>query len=54
MTIGGWIIMTISVGGVTGLFAWTLALILTRENHPEEHMHSTLDEPPDLDRPRKR
>ena len=48
MEIGGWIIMALSVSGVTAFFGWSLYLTLTR--HPDtEHIHSTLDNPPDVD-----
>lgn len=50
MTAGGWITMIISVGGVTVFFGWALTMVLTRKNHPEEHMHSTLDQPPDVEK----
>jgi hypothetical protein len=49
MTFGGWVIMILSVGGVTGFFGWALGAVLTRDQHPEEHMHSTLDRTPDVD-----
>ncbi|MCB1319578.1 MAG: hypothetical protein KDK34_04975 [Leptospiraceae bacterium] len=45
---GGWLIMLLSVGGVTLFFGWSLFLVLTRKSADREHMHSTLDEPPDL------
>jgi len=48
MTTGGWIIMILSVTGVSALFFWSLHLALTREQDPE-HLHSTLDEPPDIE-----
>lgn len=48
MNIGGWIIMLLSVAGVTALFAWSLYLAVTREEDPVEHLHSTLDQPPDI------
>ncbi len=49
MNFGGWLVMLASVIGVTGLFAWSLYLAVTKEDEPE-HLHSTLDTPPDLDR----
>ncbi len=48
MTPGGWIIMTLSVSGVTLFFGWTLYLVLTKKAE-SEHMHSTLDETPDME-----
>ncbi|MBE7439564.1 MAG: hypothetical protein HS115_13990 [Spirochaetales bacterium] len=47
MTTGGWIIMILSVGGVTGFFLWTLYMVL-RNRERTEHMHSVLEEPPDV------
>ena len=29
MSMGGWIIMCLSVGGVTALFAWCIAKVMT-------------------------
>jgi hypothetical protein len=46
MTSGGWLVMLFSVGGVTAFFSWSMYLVLFREK--EEHMHSTLDETPDM------
>ena len=48
MTPGGWIIMIISVGGVTAFFAWTMLLVLTKKSAPE-HLHSTMDSTPDIE-----
>ncbi|MCS7237000.1 MAG: hypothetical protein NZ899_01865 [Thermoguttaceae bacterium] len=42
MTLGGWIIMTISVGFVTGLLAWSLWKVLTTPGSTE-HLHSQMD-----------
>ena len=47
MTIGGWIIMLLSVGGVTFFFGWSLYMVFTK-NEASEHIHSTLDETPDI------
>ncbi|MCS7205970.1 MAG: hypothetical protein NZ853_09740 [Leptospiraceae bacterium] len=47
MTIGGWIIMIFSVSFVTILFFWSLYLVLTHKK-AIEHLHSTLDETPDI------
>lgn len=47
MTIGGWIIMTASLVFVTVFFGSMLFLVLRRR--PDvEHLHSTLDETPDM------
>lgn len=48
MNSGGWVIMLLSVGGVTAFFLWTLFMVLTRKPGSPE-IHSTLDEPPDID-----
>jgi hypothetical protein len=48
MTIGGWIIMIISISFVSIFFGWTLYLVLTHKKSIE-HLHSTLDEPPDIE-----
>jgi len=47
MTLGGWIIMLLSVGGVASLLGWCIYKVLTTPGS-EEHMHSQADiEPPD-------
>jgi hypothetical protein len=38
MTLAGWIIMIVSVGSVTGVFLWSLWLVLTTP-HEIEHVH---------------
>ncbi len=38
MTIGGWIIMILSVGFVTGLFAWSILRVM-RSSHVEKFEH---------------
>lgn len=50
MSAGGWLTMILSVGFVTALFVWSMALTLGRKENDVEHLHSTHDEPPDLDR----
>ena len=40
MTTGGWIIMTLSVGFVTGLLAWCITKVVTTPSSTE-HMHTT-------------
>jgi hypothetical protein len=42
MTIGGWIIMILSVGFVTGLLIWTIVRVM-RLPRATEHIHGELD-----------
>jgi len=51
MTPGGWIIMIVSVGGVSALFGWALYNVLTKKT-AEEHIHSMFEETPDMDQER--
>lgn len=46
MTTAGWIIMIVSVGGVTAFFAITLYLVLSKHG-TEGQVHSTMEETPD-------
>ena len=46
MTLGGWIIMIISVGTVTGLFVWSISRVLRKQPDPES-MHGFEIETPD-------
>lgn len=46
MTMGGWIIMGISIGGVLTLFSWCISRIL-RSSGESEHLHGFEVEPPD-------
>ena len=47
MNVGGWILMTLSVGGVTILFVWCLIKVLATPGS-SDHIHSQADiEPPD-------
>jgi hypothetical protein len=39
MTIGGWITMILSVGFVTGLFAWCIYRVLKGPEHPGGYAH---------------
>jgi hypothetical protein len=49
MTIGGWIIMVLSVGFVTGLLAWSICRVLGIPG-ATKHLHSPVDiEPDDVD-----
>lgn len=49
MTAGGWISMILSVGFVTVFFGWTLYLVMSRKEEDTEHIHSTMDETPDME-----
>ncbi|MFZ5832045.1 MAG: hypothetical protein ACOY3P_18325 [Planctomycetota bacterium] len=42
MTIGGWIVMTLSVGGVTALLLWCIYKVLSTPG-AEKHVHSQAD-----------
>ncbi len=46
MTIGGWIIMILSVGSVTSLFVWCIYKVLSAEGE-EEKIHGFEVETPD-------
>lgn len=46
MTLGGWIIMLISVGTVTGVFVWCIWKVL-RTPGESEHVHGFEFETPD-------
>jgi len=49
MTIGGWIVMTLSVGGVTALTAWCIYKVLSTPGS-ETRLHSQADiETPDIE-----
>lgn len=51
MTAGGWIMMIVSVGGMTSLLAWCIHRVLTTPGSTE-HLHSQADiEPPDTKAP---
>jgi hypothetical protein len=50
MTLGGWIIMTLSVSFVTGLLLWSVARVL-RTPEATKHVHSQVDIDPE-DNPR--
>ena len=42
MTLGGWIVMIVAVGGVVGFFAWCMTKVLTTRES-SEHIHSPVD-----------
>ncbi len=46
MTIGGWIVMILSVGGVTSLLAWCIYKVLTTPGE-SERLHGFDLNPPD-------
>jgi hypothetical protein len=42
MTLGGWIIMILATGGMTGLLLWCVYMVLARPGSTE-HLHSQVD-----------
>jgi len=49
MTAGGWIVMLLSVGFVTGLLAWCIYKVIATPG-AEKHIHSQADiETPDVE-----
>jgi hypothetical protein len=49
MTVGGWIVMLLSVGGVTALLGWCVYKVVTTPGSAER-LHSQADiEPPDVE-----
>ena len=52
MTVGGWTIMLLSVGSVTGLFVWCIFKVLTTPGETER-MHGVEFETPDESKIRK-
>jgi len=49
LTVGGWIIMILSVGFVTGLLGWCIYKVIATPDSPE-HVHSQIDiDPGDRD-----
>lgn len=46
MTLGGWIIMLVSVGSVSGLFIWCVCKVLTTPSE-QESIHGFEIETPD-------
>lgn len=50
MTLGGWLLMIIAVGGITGFLTWCVYRIVATPG-ATEHVHSQADiELPDVDR----
>lgn len=49
MTLGGWIIMLVSVGSVTSLFSWCILKVLTTPEE-EEKIHGFEIETPDTEK----
>ena len=47
MTLGGWIIMIVSVGSVTCLFSWCIHKVLTTPEDEEDNIHGFEIETPD-------
>ena len=53
MNTGGWIVMIIAVGGVTGLLSWCIYKVIATPGSTE-HLHSTADiESPDIEEDEK-
>ncbi len=51
MTVGGWIAMTLSVGGMTVLLSWCIYRVITTPGSTK-HLHSPADiETPDVKEP---
>lgn len=49
MTLGGWFVMAISVGGMTGLLVWCIRKVITTPGSTER-LHSQADiETPDIE-----
>jgi choline-glycine betaine transporter len=42
MTVGGWVIMLLSVGFVTGLLSWCVYKVVSHPGSPE-HLHGQTD-----------
>lgn len=53
MTLGGWIIMAVSVGSVTGLFVWCIYKVLATPGETKR-MHGVEFETPDEKKSRSR
>ncbi len=50
MTIGGWLVLIASVGGVTALLFWSIWKVVTTKGE-SEHIHGFEAEPPDVKNP---
>ncbi len=49
MTVAGWIILLVTVGGMTAMLAWCITKVVTTPG-ATEHMHSQADiHTPDVD-----
>lgn len=49
MTLGGWLVMILSVGSVTALFAWCIWKVVTTPDETE-HLHGFDAHTPDEER----
>jgi hypothetical protein len=45
MTLGGWLVMLVSIGSVTTLFLWCMAKVATVKD--TEHLHASGEHTPD-------
>lgn len=43
MTIGGWLVMLLSVGTVTALFIWCIYKVITEKKVEDHHIHGLED-----------
>jgi hypothetical protein len=50
MTLGGWLVMIVSVGTVTGLFIWCIYKVMTEKKTDDHHIHGLDIETPDQPR----
>ena len=50
MTLGGWLVMIVSVGTVNSLFIWCIYKVMTEDKVEDHHIHGldidTPDQPP--------
>jgi heme/copper-type cytochrome/quinol oxidase subunit 2 len=53
MSAGGWLVMIVSVGGVTVLFVWCIWKVLATKGETE-HIHGFEMDPPDTRRKPRR
>lgn len=47
MTLGGWLVMIVSVGTVTILFTWCIYKVMTEEKVEDHHIHGLDIDTPD-------